>query len=73
MTDDEKSALIAQALRDWKPRPERPFAVATPFGVRYNYGRIGREAFVVEKLPDGARTIYDREPDDLDEDEEEPG
>lgn len=58
MTDDEKQALIVRAAKDWKPRPEPPLAVATPFGVRVNYSRFIREVFPIQPLPEPKGVLY---------------
>lgn len=65
LSDEEKQQLILRYLEQLTiPRKEPPLAWVGPFGkVRYNFGRIGRELFQVQPLPDGPLAIYEHDPD----------
>lgn len=56
-------SFLDQAKTNWEQRqPEKLVWINALGGLRYNASALGRSLFQVEKLPDGALPIFDKEP-----------
>ncbi len=59
----EKNALIGDLLKTASGRQKLASAMTQPLRVRRDYASVGRKAFLVEQLPDGALPYYDKDPE----------
>ena len=61
LSDWQKGSIIAEALKTKAGRDALAQSMTQPLKRRLNYQAIGRSAFVVEPLPQGALPIYDND------------
>lgn len=63
MVDNQtKSEIIAKFIRTAAGRQRLAVSMIQPLRRRRDYTSVGRKAFFVEQLPDGALPIYDKDP-----------
>ena len=62
MTPKEKSAIIAKYIATGQGRARLAASMIQPLRRRRDYTSVGRKAYYVEQLPDGALPIYDKDP-----------
>lgn len=63
MNNSERNAIIAKYIGSSQGRQRLAASMVNPLRSRRDYSSIGRKAFLVEQLPDGALSIYDKDPD----------
>lgn len=62
LTPKDKSKIIAQYISTGAGRQRLAASMIQPLRRRRDYTSVGRKAFYVEQLPDGALPIYDKDP-----------
>ena len=62
MTPKEKSSIIAKYIATGSGRARLAASMIQPLRRRRDYTSVGRKAYYVEQLPDGALPIYDKDP-----------
>ena len=63
MIDNQtKQDIISQHIRTAAGRQRLAASMIQPLRRRRDYTSVGRKAFYVEQLPDGALPIYDKDP-----------
>ena len=62
MDNQTKNEIIAQHIRTAAGRQRLAASMIQPLRRRRDYTSVGRKAFYVEALPDGALPIYDKDP-----------
>ena len=60
--EEIKQEILAEYMRSPGGRTAVFATIAFPIVRRHNYTALGRDLFPVEKRPDGALPIYDKEP-----------
>lgn len=63
ISNDQKNSLIAKHIFTPQGRQKLAASMQQPLRERRDYSAVGRKAFQVEQLPDGALPIYDKDPD----------
>ena len=63
MSLDKKYAIISEHVRTAAGRQKLAASMIQPLRQRRDYTSVGRKAFYVEQLPDGALPIYDKDAD----------
>ena len=63
MNNSERNAIIAKYIGSSQGRQRLAASMVNPLRSRRDYSSIGRKAFLVEQLPDGALSIYDKDPE----------
>ena len=63
MTLEEKYAILSQHIKTAAGRQKIAASMIQPLRKRRDYQSVGRRAFYVEQLPDGALPIYDKDAD----------
>ena len=58
-----KAKLISEYIGSAAGRAKLAASMTQPLRLRRDYMAVGRKAFLVEQLPDGALPIYDKDPD----------
>lgn len=58
-----KARLISEYIGSAAGRAKLAASMTQPLRLRRDYMAVGRKAFLVEQLPDGALPIYDKDPD----------
>ena len=61
MSLDQKYAIISQHIRTAAGRQKLAASMIQPLRQRRDYTSVGRKAFYVEQLPDGALPMYDKD------------
>lgn len=69
LTDEMKQQIVAEAMKSsGSARPfarfTQPLIRRTPFGSIINTAAVGRSMFPIQKMPDAALPIYDKDVDD---------
>lgn len=62
-TNDQKNQIISEHIGSETGRRKLAASMQQPLRARRDYSSVGRKAFLVEQLPDGALPIYDKDPD----------
>jgi len=62
ISQKDKSKIIAQYISTGAGRQRLAASMIQPLRRRRDYTSVGRKAFYVEQLPDGALPIYDKDP-----------
>lgn len=63
LTTEEKYAIISKHIKTAAGRQKLAASMIQPLRKRRDYQSVGRRAFYVEQLPDGALPIYDKDAD----------
>jgi HK97 family phage major capsid protein len=63
MDNTTRNEIIAKYIRNASGRQRLASSMIQPLRARRDYSSVGRKAFFVEQLPDGALPIYDKDPD----------
>jgi HK97 family phage major capsid protein len=63
ISNAEKSRIIQAHLKTPALRQKLAASMTQPLRLRRDYSAVGRKTFLVEQLPDGALSIYDKDPD----------
>ena len=63
MTTEQKYAILSQHIKTAAGRQKIAASMIQPLRKRRDYQSVGRRAFYVEQLPDGALPIYDKDAD----------
>lgn len=63
LTNAERNATIAKYVGTTIGRQRLAASMVNPLRLRRDYTSIGRKAFLVEQLPDGALSTYDKDPE----------
>lgn len=63
MSNEQKSVVIAKYIGTPEGRAKLAASMQQPLRQRRDYSAVGRKAFQVEQLPDGALPVYDKDPD----------
>ena len=63
MNTEKKYQIIAEYIQDGAGRQKLAASMIAPLRRRRDYYSVGRKAFFVEQLPDGALPIYDKDAD----------
>ena len=63
MSVEKKYEILSQNIRTAGGRQRLAASMIQPLRRRRDYSSVGRKAFYVEQLPDGALPIYDKDPD----------
>lgn len=63
MTTEQKYAILAEHVKTASGRQKIAASMIQPLRKRRDYTSVGRKAFYVEQLPDGALPIYDKDAD----------
>lgn len=58
-----KEKIITKYLNSFEGRQKLAASLTQPLRTRRDYTSVGRRAFLVEQLPDGALPLYDKDPD----------
>ena len=58
-----KQKLISDLIKSPLGRQKLAASMTQPLRTRRDYAAVGRKTFLVENLPDGALSIYDKDPD----------
>jgi len=58
-----KSQMIGKFINSFQGRQKIAASMQQPLRERRDYAAVGRKAFLVEELPDGALPYYDKDPD----------
>jgi hypothetical protein len=61
LSNEEKQTIIANFLETPEGRAKLAASMQQPLRQRRDYTSVGRKAFLVEQLPDGALPIYDKD------------
>ena len=61
MSLDKKYAIISEHVRTAAGRQKLAASMIQPLRQRRDYTSVGRKAFYVEQLPDGALPMYDKD------------
>ena len=61
LSNDQKQAIIARYIESPEGRAKLAASMQQPLRARRDYTSVGRKAFLVEQLPDGALPIYDKD------------
>lgn len=59
----QKRAIISRLVNTQEGRNMLAASLTQPLRLRRDYAAVGRKTFQVEQLPDGALSIYDKDPD----------
>ena len=62
ISNDVKREIIGEYLKTAAGRVKLAASMVQPLRLRRDYTSVGRKAFLVEQLPDGALPIYDKDP-----------
>jgi hypothetical protein len=62
MDNQEKNEIISAYIKTSQGRQRLAASMIQPLRKRRDYNSVGRRAFFVEQLPDGALPIYDKDP-----------
>ena len=62
VSNAQKQAIIQKYLKTPDGRQKLAASMTQPLRLRRDYLSVGRKAFLVEQLPDGALPIYDKDP-----------
>jgi hypothetical protein len=62
ISNDVKQKIIGDLVKTAAGRARIAASMIAPLRQRRDYSAVGRKAFLVEQLPDGALPIYDRDP-----------
>ena len=60
--NEVKQEIISQHIRTAAGRQKLAASMIQPLRRRRDYASVGRKAFYVENLPDGALPVYDKDP-----------
>ena len=63
MNNENRSQVIAKYIGTPEGSAKLAASMQQPLRQRRDYSAVGRKAFLVEQLPDGALPIYDKDPD----------
>lgn len=63
ISNEAKSQVIAKYIGTPDGRAKLAASMQQPLRQRRDYSSVGRKAFQVEQLPDGALPVYDKDPD----------
>jgi hypothetical protein len=63
MSLEEKYAILSKHIKTAAGRQKIAASMIQPLRKRRDYQSVGRKAFYVEQLPDGALPIYDKDAD----------
>jgi hypothetical protein len=63
LTNAQKQAVISRYIKTAAGRAKLAASMTQPLRLRRDYSAVGRKTFLVESLPDGALSIYDKDPD----------
>jgi len=63
VSNSVKAKLISDYIGSAAGRAKLAASMTQPLRLRRDYMAVGRKAFLVEQLPDGALPIYDKDPD----------
>lgn len=58
-----KQRIISEYIKTATGRAKLAASMTQPLRLRRDYSAVGRKTFLVESLPDGALSIYDKDPD----------
>jgi hypothetical protein len=58
-----KQRIISEYIKTAAGRAKLAASMTQPLRLRRDYSAVGRKTFLVESLPDGALSIYDKDPD----------
>lgn len=61
MSIEQKYAIISENIRNASGRQKLAASMIQPLRKQRDYSSVGRKAFYVEQLPDGALPIYDKD------------
>jgi len=62
ISNEVKREIIGEYLKTAAGRAKLAASMVQPLRLRRDYTSVGRKAFLVEQLPDGALPIYDKDP-----------
>jgi hypothetical protein len=62
LSNQQKQQILGEMLKTAAGRSKIAASMIQPLRQRRDYSAVGRKAFLVEQLPDGALPIYDRDP-----------
>lgn len=63
LTNAQKQAVIGRYIKTASGRAKLAASMTQPLRLRRDYSAVGRKTFLVESLPDGTLSIYDKDPD----------
>lgn len=63
LSNAQKQAVISRYIKTASGRAKLAASMTQPLRLRRDYSAVGRKTFLVESLPDGALSIYDKDPD----------
>jgi len=63
LNNAQKQAVISRYIKTAAGRAKLAASMTQPLRLRRDYSAVGRKTFLVESLPDGALSIYDKDPD----------
>lgn len=58
-----RQKMISELIKTPQGRQKLAASMTQPLRTRRDYAAVGRKTFLVEQLPDGALSIYDKDPD----------
>lgn len=63
LPNEQKQKLIGELVKTASGRAKMAASMQQPLRSRRDYSSVGRKTFKVEQLPDGALSLYDKDPD----------